>query len=136
VTQSCNAYECVRSDKCVCVCIAHDCHCTATCSPYHLKQAAIRAKWDAQNNGSVIDCLNKEFGAFSKSVKKVFIAQVLYTAHTLYVCFITIHTQIHDATASLTGCTTRRTMAALYTLQACDIGLLLTCLCILWCCCV
>jgi hypothetical protein len=39
-------------------------------------QAAIRAKWDAKNNGSLIDALNEEFGAFSKSVKKVFIAQV------------------------------------------------------------
>jgi hypothetical protein len=39
-------------------------------------QAAIKSKWDAQNNGSVTDCLNKEFGMFSKSVKKVFVAQV------------------------------------------------------------
>jgi hypothetical protein len=42
----------------------------------HFPQAAIRAKWDAKNNGSLIDALNEEFGAFSKSVKKVFIAQV------------------------------------------------------------
>jgi hypothetical protein len=47
------------------LCVYHDC-----------LQAAIRAKWDAKNNGSLIDALNEEFGAFSKSVKKVFIAQV------------------------------------------------------------
>jgi hypothetical protein len=56
------------------------------CVDCYVKQAAIKSKWDAQNNGSVIDCLNKEFGMFSKSVKKVLVAQVRETVRNLTVC--------------------------------------------------
>eukprot|EP00611_Tribonema_gayanum_P002000 TRINITY_DN11493_c0_g2_i1.p1 TRINITY_DN11493_c0_g2~~TRINITY_DN11493_c0_g2_i1.p1 ORF type:complete len:769 (-),score=266.08 TRINITY_DN11493_c0_g2_i1:3-2102(-) len=39
--------------------------------------AAIKAKWESQNDQGLVDCLNSEFGMFSKHVKKVLMGQFL-----------------------------------------------------------